>query len=399
MSLINIESIKSPIPADKFSLFELGFRPFFLAAAVAAVTLMLWWLAVLFGVVDADVYYGGAVWHSHEMVFGFSSAVIAGFLLTAVRNWTSVPTLKGAWLAALVLLWLAGRLLPLFPIGLPEWLIAMVDIAFLPLVALSVALPILRAGKRPQLIFVAMLLLMTIGNVMIHLELLGIAAATTEAGVMLAMNTVVLMIVIMAGRVFPMFTKNGAPGAQPRKWPWLEKVAIGSMIGLMIVELVYPQAWLVACLATVATLAHAVRLWGWHSRLVWSVPLLWVLHLGYAWLVLGFALKLLAMIEMVEPVLATHSLAAAIAVLCLGMMSRVALGHTGRLLQPASSMAWAFACINLAMVARVLLPLMAPDWNAVATPISAGLWLIAFSLFVYVYLPILTRARVDGQPG
>jgi len=399
MSLINIESLQKPIPQNRFSLFELGFRPFFLAAAVVAVVLMLWWQGLLLSLLDADVYYGAAIWHSHEMVFGFAVAVMAGFLLTAVRNWTKVQTLKGPWLAAIVILWLAGRLLPLFSTMLPPWVIAIVDSAFLPLLALFLAIPILRANKRPQLIFVAMLMLMLVGNIMVHLELLGFVVSSAEMGITLAMNTVVLMIVIMAGRVFPMFTKTGAPGAVPRKWPWLEKLAIVSMLLLLIAELLYPQAWLLTALAGIAALAHAARLWGWHSRLVWSVPLLWVLHLGYAWLVLAFALKALLITGALEPVLATHSIAAAIVVLCLGMMSRVALGHTGRALIPADSMAWAFAFINLAMVARVLVPMFVPGWSATAMIASAGLWLIAFALFVHTYLPILIRARVDGQPG
>ena len=364
-----------------------------------AVVLMLWWQGLLLSVLDADTYYGAAVWHSHEMVFGFAVAVIAGFLLTAVRNWTNVQTLKGPWLAAIVMLWLAGRLLPLFSTMVPSWLIALVDSVFLPLLALFLAIPILRAKKRPQLIFVAMLMLMLLGNIMVHLELLGITENSAEAGVTLAMNTVVLIIVIMAGRVFPMFTKNGAPGAQPRKWQWLEKIAIVSVIALLVVELVHPQARLLTALAGVAALVHAARLWGWYSRLLWSVPLLWVLHLGYAWLVLGFALKALLISGVIDPVLAIHAIAAAIAVLSLGMMSRVSLGHTGRPLIAADSMTWAFVFINLAMVARVLAPMFVPGWSAAATIISAGLWLIAFVLFVYTYLPVLSRGRVDGKQG
>ncbi|HHJ81065.1 MAG TPA: NnrS family protein [Candidatus Tenderia electrophaga] len=168
---------------------------------------------------------------------------------------------------------------------------------------------------------------------------------------------------------------------------------------LLVVELFYPQAWLLTVLACFAALVHGARLWGWYSRLIWSVPLLWVLHLGYAWLVLGLVFKAALITEAVAPVLATHALAAAIAVLCLGMMSRVALGHTGRMLMPAASMGWAFAFINLAMVARVLLPMIVPAWIIPATIASAGLWLLAFALFVHVYWPVLSRARVDGQPG
>ncbi len=399
MTLINIESLQKPIPSDRFSLFELGFRPFFLAAGIVAVALLLGWLGLLLSVIEADSYYGASVWHSHEMVFGFAVAVIAGFLLTAVRNWTSAQTLKGHMLLALVMLWFTGRLLPLFSTVLPAWLIALVDIAFLPLLALSLAIPIIQAKKRPQLIFVAMLLLMSLGNIMVHAELLGVSEHSAALGINLAINIVVLMIVIMAGRVFPMFTKNGAPGAEPRKWPWLEKSAVVTMTALLIVELLYPQPWLITGLAAIAALVHAARLWGWSSRLVWSVPLLWVLHLGYAWLVLGFAFKALVVTEMIAPVLASHAIAAAIAVLCLGMMSRVALGHTGRPLIPAKAMGWAFALINLAMATRVLVPVFLPGWSAPTTIVSGGLWVAAFVMFVTVYLPILIRARADGQPG
>ena len=399
MALIDIGSLKNPIPPDRFSLFELGFRPFFLGAGFAAIGLMLWWLGILLGVVPGSSYYGVFAWHPHEMVFGFAVAVIGGFLLTAARNWTGVQTLKGPALAVLAGIWLLGRILPLLAEIIPSWLIALVDIAFLPLLAISLASVMLRANKLPQLIFVAILMTMFAANVMIHLQLLGITDSGSRLGMSLAINAVVLVIIVMAGRVLPMFTERGAPGAMPRKWPWLEKVAISSVVILLIVELVYPSVWLVALVAGVAALAHGLRLWGLYSRLVWSVPLLWVLHLGYAWMVLGFGLKALAMLELVQPAIAAHAIVASISVLSLGMMSRVSLGHTGRPLVAASAMAWAFGLLNLGMCFRVFLPLFAPDLALQATVLSAMMWMSAFLIFVIVYVPILIRARVDGQPG
>ena len=399
MTLINSDALQNPIPPQRFSLLALGFRPFFLLAGIAAIGLMLWWVAVLLSLVRVGGYYSAIGWHSHEMIFGFATAVLAGFLLTAVRNWTGVQTLKGMWLAALVGLWLAARVLPLLVTDLPPWLIAAVDLAFLPLLTVSLAVPILRGKKRPQLIFIALLALMFLANLLVHLELLGVTQDGARSGIGLGINTLLLIITIMAGRVLPMFTKNGAPGAEPRRWPWLEKTTIAVMLALLLVELVYPAPWLIAVLAASAVLAHAARLWGWYSRLIWAVPLLWVLHLGYSWLVLGFVLKVLATLGMVEAVPAMHAFAAAISVLCLGMMSRVALGHTARPLVAAGVMAWAFVLINLAMAVRVWVPIVALEWGALANFISAGLWLLAFAVFVFVYMPILSRARLDGQPG
>ena len=174
MTLIPIESHNKPIPLDRFSLFELGFRPFFLLAGLAAIALLGWWLLILITGAEFDNYYGLALWHGHEMVFGFAAAVIAGFLLTAVRNWTNLQTLKGPALVGLALLWLAGRLFTLLPALLPMWLIAVVDLAFFPALAVSLAVPIVRANKKPQLILVVLLTLLFVANLLIHLTMLDV---------------------------------------------------------------------------------------------------------------------------------------------------------------------------------------------------------------------------------
>ncbi len=399
MAQINIESSQKPVPPDRFSLFELGFRPFFLMAGLAAVVLISAWVIMLASGESINSYYGLSGWHNHEMVFGFTAAVIGGFLLTAVRNWTSVQTLKGTWLALLVLLWLLARISALMPQLIPSWLIAMLDLAFIPLLALALIVPIVKANKQPQLVFVAVLTVMFAANLMVHLQILGLTNNSAESGITLAMNCVLLIIVIMAGRVLPFFTERGAPGAKPQKWPWLERLAIAVMVALMIVQLLLPMPWLIASVAAAATLIHLIRLWGWHSKLVWSVPLLWVLHLGYLWLIVGFAMTAISTASGMDSVLAVHAQAGAIAVLCLGMMARVSLGHTGRTLEAAKFMTWAFVLINLAMVARVFGPLIAADLTAQLVLLSALLWTAAFVIFLAVYIPILIRARVDGQPG
>ena len=399
MTILNISSPGKQVPPERFSLFELGFRPFFLLAGLAAAVLMMTWVVVMASDAAFDSYYGRVGWHGHEMLFGFAVAVIAGFLLTAARNWTGVQTLKGIGLVGLVVLWLLARLAALFPQVLPLWLIALLDLAFIPVLAVALAVPILKANKKPQLIFVAVLSVMFVANLLVHLQLLGVTSATFDIGITLAMNCVLLIIVIMAGRVVPFFTERGAPGSVQKKWPWVERLAIGSVVALLLLESLVPLPGLVALALGVAAIIHAVRWWGWYSKLIWPVPLLWVLHLGYLWLVLGFALKSMALMGIASDVLALHALAAAISVLCLGMMARVALGHTGRKLEIARLMVWAFALLNIAMVVRVLGPMLVPGMALQVVVFSGVLWALAFSIFLLIYIPILIRARVDGQPG
>jgi len=397
--MINANSLLNPIPPDRLSLFALGFRPFFLAAGLAAVVLLAVWSMLLSGVELSVGYYGARLWHGHEMLFGFATAVIAGFLLTAVRNWTSQATPSGWPLAGLVGVWLLGRLLPLFHGHVPDLLIAAVDLAFLPLLALVLVGPILRSRKRPQLIFVAMLLLLASANLLIHLERLGVTAASALQGVTLAMNTILLLIMVMAGRVLPFFIERGAPGSQPGKWPWLERGAVGLMIVLVAVELVWPQPVLIGVVCVGLALSHGARLLGWYDRRVWRAPLLWVLVIGYGWLVVGMTLKGAEYLGLLTTPMSTHAFAAAIAVLCLGMMARVALGHTGRALQLANAMVASFITLIAAMVVRLVVPLLPSAWSALALGIAVTLWLGAFVIFLLVYFPILIRARVDGQPG
>lgn len=399
MALVNITPPSKLIPPDRFSLFALGFRPFFLLAGISAVVLILAWVLLLAGDMAFDNYYGLVGWHSHEMLFGFAAAVIGGFLLTAAKNWTGVQTLSGPGLVALALLWLSARVVALFSHVVPLWLIALLDLAFVPILAVALAVPILKANKKPQLVFVALLTVMFAANLMTHAQLLGLTESSFESGIALMMNCVLLVIAIMAGRVLPFFTERGAQGAVPKKWPWIERLSIASLIASLLAELFVSGALLVAICFAVTAIVHGVRLVGWYSPLVWRVPLLWVLHLGYLWLVLGFLFKALALGGIGSEVIALHASSAAIGVLCLGMMARVALGHTGRKLEAAKVMVWSFAMLNLAMVIRVFVPMLVPDVAGQAVFLSGVVWAIAFAIFVAVYVPILIRARVDGQPG
>ncbi len=383
----------------RFSLFALGFRPFFLLAAIAAIAAMVLWTAAYHGAWRPR-YYDPVGWHSHEMLFGYTIAVVAGFLLTAVRNWTGVATARGGWLAALAAVWLAGRLLPLLPGTGYAGLIATVDMAFLPMLAVAIGVPLVRAGKRTNLVFLVLLLLLFTANALIHLQYLGITTATARPGVALALGTIALLITVIGGRVIPFFTERALPDAAVTRRMTVERIAIGSVAAAIVADGLVPNSALAAALAVVVALSHGVRLAGWYSARVWTQPLLWILYLGYAWLIAGFALKGLAFTGAAPTPSAIHALTAgSIGALTLGMMARVALGHTGRPLAPHRAMTWAFLLVNLAALTRVALPWLAPQWTAHAATVSGVMWGGAFTVFAAVYTPILCAPRADGRPG
>jgi uncharacterized protein involved in response to NO len=382
-----------------FNLFALGFRAFFLFAGLAGLLLIVLKARSLSG--DAiENYYGELLWHSHEMIFGYTAAVIAGFLLTAVGNWTGRVILSGRALGYLALLWIYGRIIPFFADSLPHGLIAAVDLAFLPTLAAVIGVPIVRAQKYPNLIFVAVLVLMAVANTLVHAEVLGIAEMGALLGTKTALVLVILLILVLAGRVFPFFTERRLPGAAPRRSPLLDRWSLGSFLGWFVADALFPEAVLSGMLALLAAGLHGARLWGWYDRRIWSVPLLWVLYLGYGWIILGLVFQALAAFGWLLPFLAVHAFTVGgIGVLTLGMMARVSLGHTGRPLKAADAVAVSFVLINIAALVRVLLPVVMPSWYSQFVLVSAMLWISAFALFLYVYTPILIAPRADGRPG
>jgi uncharacterized protein involved in response to NO len=396
---LSFHSIERPPAAVAgWAPFALGFRPFFLAAGLYAVAMMVAWVLVLQGRLDPGAL-SPLVWHGHEMLFGFTVAVIAGFLLTAAQNWTGIATPAGRPLAALFVLWLAGRVAFVVP-GLPAAWVAVLDLAFLPLLAVALARPIVRAKQLHNAPFPLMLGALAAANALVHAEALGWSAATAETGLHLAVYVVVAMIAVIGGRVIPSFTDNRLR-TRARRWPVLERAVPVVTVAALVAALAAPTSPLTAALAAVAAIVHGVRLAGWYTPKYWAVPLLWVLHLGYAWVVLGFALLALAAAGVDAAAgSALHAFTAgAIGVLTLGMMARVSLGHTGRLLEASPLMAWAFAAVNLGALVRVGVPLVLPDAYATGMAIAGGLWALAFALFAAYYAPVLLRPRVDGKPG
>ena len=398
MAMLPIEDLQQRPPLTGWAPFALGFRPFFLSAGLYAVLMMVLWLLVLRGGLSV----GGLspfVWHGHEMLFGFAVAVIAGFLLTAAQNWTGIPMPSGPPLAALFVLWLAGRASFLIP-GLPPILVAAIDVAFLPVLAIALALPVLKARQLHNTPFPIMLLVLAAANALVHAGSLGWIDAGGSLGLHLAAYVIVAMMTVMGGRVIPSFTDNKLR-TRARRWKAIEILVPAATISALIAALIAPFSLVTALLAALAAVAHAVRLAGWYTSKYWSVPLLWILHLGYAWIPVGFALLALSASGLGAAAgSALHAFTAGgIGVLTLGMMARVSLGHSGRMLEPAPLMTWAFVAVNLAALIRVAQPLVFPGLYASGMVIAGVLWIAAFGLFAAIYTPILLRPRVDGKPG
>ncbi|MDR9435618.1 MAG: NnrS family protein, partial [Thiohalophilus sp.] len=339
-------------------------------------------------------------WHSHELLFGYTTAVIAGFLLTAVRNWTGLPTLTGVPLMLLALLWLAGRLAIASAALLPAPLVLIVDVAFLPVLALAIAVPLWRTRQMPNLLmFVSLLGLMTVANLLTHLEhaLIGPLAGS---GIQMMVFLIMILIAVMAGRVVPFFTERGIGGIKLKQNLWLERLGVLSLIAYALVAWWQPASPVGIWLAAVAFVLNALRWWRWHHPGLWRVPMLWVLHLAYLWLVLSLLFAVLAGLGWVPAIVEVHAFTVGtLGLITLGMMTRVSLGHSGRTIGASRVTTIAFICLLLAAIIRVVGGILGGSGYSDSIVASAAFWLVAFGLFVIEYIPILIKPRVDGQPG
>jgi uncharacterized protein involved in response to NO len=383
------------------SFFSAGFRPFFLLAGLEAALMVPAWLLLWLGGHAFDLSYSPLLWHAHEMLFGFAGAAVAGFLLTAVPNWTGAPPMAGKPLMALTGLWLAARLA--FDLGgwLPPLAAAVPAILFFPCLALSLAKPLLSAGKPRNLVFLPVLGLLTLADGLVLAEMQGWGTFGRN-GLLLGVFIMLLMIAIIGGRIIPGFTANGlrlqGVIVTPKSHPLLEKAAILVLALTGIAWTLIPDSSLAGFLALAAAVLNAARLPGWHGWRTTRVPLLWVLHLGFAWLPLGLALLGLSCFLTDLPMTAAlHGLTAGcIGLMTLGVMSRAALGHSGRTLEPHRLTIAAYVLIALAAVIRTFGPLADP---VLALVVSGVFWSVGFALYVTIYAPICFSPRADGRAG
>ncbi len=384
-------------------MFAKGFRPFFLLAAVHAVFFVPVWVAVHVGHAPGVT---GAwpppFWHAHEMISGFALAVVAGFLLTAVENWTKRATARGPALAALAALWVLGRVgFFVGTAGGPPWLQGL-DALFPVGLALAIGRPLWRTRNTRNALFPVALLVYAVAEARLHLEPDGPAtAATARAALTTALDVVLVFVALVTGRIVPLFTRNATGAARIEDGKPTGRWGVAA---LALVTLAHPLGappWLSGALLGVAVLALGLRARRWGLRPALGTPLLWVLHLGHAWLLLALALRLgwQAAPSLVPRSAWVHAAGAgAIGLLTLGMMARVALGHTGRPLVAPRGMPAAFALVALGAVLR-LVAVWSPGLAGPALWAAATCWSFAFAAYLVRYASILVRPRVDGRPG
>lgn len=389
--------------------FSYGFRPFFLLGAIHAVSVMvlfLLWIGVHFAgglVVDLTIAMAPYIWHAHEMLFGFTMAVIAGFFLTAVPNWTGAHAVQGPMLALLTVAWLAGRVAMGFSAHLPPLAVAIFDLSLIPLLAPLVIAAMARNWSKRNFIFLPILGLLFTANLLTHLEFLGFLDDGVAIGLRLGMDTVILLIAIIGGRVVPAFTTNALRNQGiddlPTNRASLNAAGIILVAALVFADLAAPDHPITGWLALAATAANGLRLLQWKSYRTLGQPILWVLHLGFAWLVAGLALKGLAILNSgVSPSAALHALSAgAIGTMTLAVMSRAALGHTGRPLVLGKATVLAYALVTAGALGRVIVPTLFMDFYNIGILLSGLAWAAAFAVFAVTYWPVLTGPRVRHQ--
>lgn len=400
-----ILQIEEPLnKREPFSIFSYGFRPFFLAAGIYAILPLIPWALYLTGNFDPNIPLQS--WHAHEMLFGFVAAAISGFLLTAIPNWTNTPPLTGKGLKHFFCFWLSGRI--------AFWLFLFIDHPFIgTLLFLDLLLPVAQGIRitrifaatksKRNFIFIGIMGGLAIANLLVILDLNGFTQGTAQLGAIFAPNIIMITIAVIGGRVTPNFTRSYLQqkgiANNIRSFPIIEKLAIGLLVLNALADLMVPHSSISYGVALLACAVHAVRFSGWQMHKILHQPILWVLHIGYLWLILALFFKGSEALLDLPYHLYLHAFTlGAVGMYMLGIMARASLGHTGRPLIVSKTITAAYLLVLCAAIIRVTVSFY-PEYYVQGMVAAIVCWVIAFTLYVWVYAPILTRPRVDGKPG
>jgi uncharacterized protein involved in response to NO len=378
-------------------LFSQGFRPFFLAAGLWAMTALVLWILMLTEGIALPSRFDPLAWHVHEMLFGFIMAAVAGFLLTAIPNWTQRLPVSGGPLAWLAGTWLLGRVACLISASLPFWLAMAADLLFPVSLVAVVAREIIAGRNWRNLPMVAPVTVLGIANLLMHLEAGGVAVPA-GLGWRLGLAAAIVLVSVVAGRIVPSFTRNWLakrPGsALPAAHGAIDRVALGILHAGLFGWVFFPSLGAIGLLLLLGAALNFWRLLRWRGFATAAEPLLLILHIGYFWLVLGVALLGAAMLDADLPLSAAiHSLTAgAIGTMILAVMTRATRGHTGRDLSADRATTLIYALVTLAAITRVTAA-FAASWTLPLLMVSAGFWLAAFGGFLLCYGPMLLGPR------
>lgn len=384
------------------ALFSHGFRPFFLGAGGWAAIAMGLWVSALTGLIELPSAFDPVSWHAHEFLFGYLSAALAGFLLTAVPNWTGRLPVVGWPLAALFGLWLLGRVTVLASDGLPPLAVAVADLAF-PVILATFLLREIVAGRNwHNLVVFALLTVFTLGNAVFHWEATRGEYAAQGFGLRIGLGSGLMMVAVIGGRIIPSFTRNWLvrqPAGEKRlpaaPMQRLDKTALLLLLLALMIWVALPDARLTAALLAVAGGAHLFRLSRWAGDRTWREPLLLVLHAAYLFLPMGALTMAAAIIlpDHVAPAVAQHLwMAGAIGMTTLAVMTRATLGHTGQSLAAGRRTTLLYLSLALAVTARIIAGLW-PSAASILLDFSGLAWVLAFGGFVVIYGPLLVQPK------
>lgn len=381
-------------------LLNLGFRVFFLLAGVFAVVLVGMWAAYYFGYLT---YPGGTfgvsamTWHAHEMVYGYSAAVIAGFLLTAAKNWTGQPTAQGPVLFLLALLWLVARMAWLQGMMIVA---AVTDMLFLLLLITALTRPIAQTKKWQHMAVISKVMLLLVLNALFYLGVFGYVADGVHLGVYGGLYLIIGLIQMMGRRLFPFFVALASKKqVELPNNAWLDRALLLLFLVFYIAELAKFPEWIGGYAALLIFVGSAMRLVRWYTQILWRQPLLWVLYIAMWAIALGFLLHFLVLYLTLSPFIALHAMAyGGVGLVSIGMMARVSLGHTGRdVYKPPAMLKLVFVLLVVGMIIRVLLPIVLPIQYLWWIAVSQLCWVLGFVFFLMLYAPMLVSPRVDGK--
>jgi uncharacterized protein involved in response to NO len=379
------------------TILQNSFRPFFIAAGFWATLAVPFWLLSYAGILVVPDNFDILLWHQHEMLYGFTSAAITGFILTAIPNWTGKLPIRGVHLGLLISLWILGRIGFLTTVTIGPLATAVFDLPFLIVLVLTITREIISGNNWRNIPVVILISVFALGNFLVHLQILNIIE-TAELGLRLSMFVLSVLVALIGGRIIPSFTRNWLVKINSRVLPnqmgVFDKIALITLVIFVIAQIAKPEHQATALLALFAGLLHSLRLMRWKGWMTFAEPLIWILHIAYAWLVIALVLiGLSGLSDFVPYTSAIHALTVgAFSTMILAVMTRASLGHTNRVLKATTGTTTVFILITFAAILRVYEPFLNESNNLVIW-ISGIVWTAAFALFSILYFPILTQAR------
>lgn len=364
----------------------MGFRPFFLLSALWAIVIITLWSFYQFGyffLIPSDI--NPILWHTHEMFFGFAMAAVTGFLLTASANWSGKTPVQGRALKILCLLWGLGRLSFLFPHNI---FLSIVDLAYIPLLAYNLIPYLAIKSQKRNWIFFIILAILEAANLFTHLERWGKSTLGMWT-LQLTLLCFILMIIIIAGRIIPLFTGNKYPQISVKKYIFIEKIIPPFFFLFILLKIIPAFNVLLPPIAFLNLILHSIRLIGWKPWKVIKTPILFILPLSYFWIVVGFLFQSLMSLVNLPPSLVSHCFAiGGIGGMIFAMMTRVSLGHTGRIIQENKLILLGYFLMQFAIILRICTFFTTQNYLPVLIA-SATTWIVAFLFFIWIYTPIL----------